>query len=162
MVSRLPDLRCYRKGIFNFSDLENGYSFDKQSGTYSSKSDYEGVNILFHIPFDHSKADDEAANDFMKEKSKKYVSNCDNEYKEYFSNLLSTELTDEQVEKIINTETLIEEHNVSEKDGKYQYVVLNQYQTGSNSSLSSDVVEGKIQLFCDEPVEDGVITQWVY
>lgn len=41
----------------------DAYCFDKQTGEITRNEDYEGVNALFHLPLDESKADEKAADE---------------------------------------------------------------------------------------------------
>lgn len=45
----------------------DAYAYDEQTGEISRKEDYEGLNALFRLPLDASKADPEAAAEYMKQ-----------------------------------------------------------------------------------------------
>jgi len=58
---------CVQSGTF--PDV-NAYRFDESSGEISESEDYEGLNILFSLPVDTSKADPAAAEEYLKQMTK--------------------------------------------------------------------------------------------
>lgn len=55
---------CVCDGPFYNSEA---YQFDEATGAISRKEDYDGLNALFDLPIDPSKADPEAVKDFLKD-----------------------------------------------------------------------------------------------
>lgn len=57
-------------GVVNeFGDEKDAFLYDAQTGEYSVNKTYEGVNALFNLPLDISKADDEKANEILTKSS---------------------------------------------------------------------------------------------
>lgn len=52
--------------VENFGDEVNAYVLNEQDGSYSKNEAFEGISALFKIPFDESKADKAAADEYIK------------------------------------------------------------------------------------------------
>jgi hypothetical protein len=51
--------------VKSFGQELSAFNYDANSGLYSVNPDYDGINALFDLPLDLSKADDVAANDYL-------------------------------------------------------------------------------------------------
>lgn len=50
----------------------NAYNYDEETGDISRNENYPGLNLLFEIPMDESKADEEKANEYIERMKEKY------------------------------------------------------------------------------------------
>lgn len=51
--------------VKSFGQESSAFCYDADSGLYSINTDYDGMNALFELPLDITKADDAAANDYL-------------------------------------------------------------------------------------------------
>lgn len=52
--------------VDSFAEENQAFAMD-ESGKYQKKTDYEGTNFLFDLPLDPAKADEQAAEQYLKE-----------------------------------------------------------------------------------------------
>jgi hypothetical protein len=55
--------------VESFGQETSAFTYDTDTGLYSVNPDYDKMNALFELPLDISKADDEAANNYFKERA---------------------------------------------------------------------------------------------
>ena len=146
---------CVNDGMFYNNDA---YTYDEQSGAISRNEQYQGVNALFTLPLDKSKADKKAAEEYVKQIEDEWNGNGEAEEAEEETaaseagNAISDE-TDataqaakesehwklEDFEK--NTELVKEMELTADADGNYAY----QYEISADG-LASEGVLGKEEL----------------
>lgn len=146
---------CVNDGMFYNNDA---YTYDEQSGAISRNEQYQGVNALFTLPLDKSKADKKAAEEYVKQIEDEWNGNGEAEEAEEETaaseagNAISDE-TDataqaakesehwklEDFEK--NTELVKEMELTADADGNYAY----QYEISADG-LASEGGLGKEEL----------------
>jgi hypothetical protein len=55
--------------VESFGQETSAFIYDPDTGLYSVNPDYDKINALFDLPLDTSKADDEAANNYLRERA---------------------------------------------------------------------------------------------
>lgn len=67
--------------VDSFAEENQAFAMD-ESGKYQKKADYEGTNFLFDLPLDPAKADEQAAEQYLKELEQKMDSEDESDAKE--------------------------------------------------------------------------------
>ena len=162
------------------------FNYDKSTGKITENKDYNGINLLFDIPFDKSKADSEAVEKYLKalEESQKEGDAIDDDAlsdDETADGGLIVDSNEESevpaVEEIVGRAELVGDsvQELTEEDGKYVYKYKNGIEctvypesdfpdgkTGwsDNVMYSEDDSEKSYVLFNRD--EDGTITGSIY
>lgn len=78
-VEKFADREVYLCiGDHGFASI-NDYYYDEKSGEISRKEDYQGINLLFSLPLDKSKADPKAVKEYLKQEELSEVLEQDKE-----------------------------------------------------------------------------------
>lgn len=150
MFADRPVYLCVNDGTFYNNDA---YVYDEESGTISRNEDYQGVNALFSLPLDKSKADKEAAENYVKNFEKDQTEAPEeavSKDKPEEGDTIEIDITSqaaresenwklEDFEK--NTELVKEIEIAPDKEGNYEY----KYEIGEDG-LSSSGTLGKEDL----------------
>lgn len=150
MFADRPVYLCVSDGTFYNNDA---YVYDEESGTISRNEDYQGVNALFSLPLDKSKADKEAAENYVKNFEKNQTEapeEAESKDKPEEGDTIEIDITSqaaresenwrlEDFEK--NTELVKEIEIAPDKEGNYEY----KYEIGEDG-LSSSGTLGKEDL----------------
>lgn len=150
MFADRPVYLCVNDGTFYNNDA---YVYDEESGTISRNEDYQGVNALFSLPLDKSKADKEAAENYVKNFEKDQTEapeEAESKDKLEEGDTIEIDITSqaaresenwklEDFEK--NTELVKEIEIAPDKEGNYEY----KYEIGEDG-LSSSGTLGKEDL----------------
>jgi len=134
-------------GVLDDQFVDNtSYAIDKETGEITPKKDYDGMNILFNLPLDKSKADEEAANKQLAQW--RGDAEGDDAEQEDTEDQEQADEEDWTPEKVMKECSLIKESVQKVKADKDGYVSLNwKYQGGSGSTEM--LVETKDGVFAD-------------
>lgn len=65
-LEKFADKKVYLSITDSRTFDSSAFTFDKTTGSITENKDYEGINLLFEIPYDKSKADPQAAEKYLK------------------------------------------------------------------------------------------------
>lgn len=119
-------------GVSNtvFYDI-NAYEFDEKSGVISKNKNYKGLNLLFDLPLDKNKANNEEANKYLKQLGLQQESSKDDSSNQKADVKIS-------LDEILNKwEKTSEEKVTPDKEGRINY----SYRTSRGASGDGFIVE---------------------
>lgn len=129
-LEKFADKGVWISVVEDFGDETAAYVMDTDSGSYSKNESYEGVSALFKIPFDESKADKTAADQYIKNLEEKMElndteepSDSDTERMEVIDQL-RTELENMTLDEIEVKYKEVKEHEVTAKPDANGYINL--------------------------------------
>lgn len=127
-LEKFADRGVWLSVVENFGDETTAYQMDSKTGSYSKNDSYTGVSALFKMPFDESKADTAAADEYIKSLSDKAVSddkvNDINDNSEALYNKLNEELANISVADIDAKYDEIKDHEVTATPDADGYINL--------------------------------------
>ncbi|SFQ41247.1 hypothetical protein SAMN02910358_01993 [Lachnospiraceae bacterium XBB1006] len=150
-------------------DYADGYQYKEETGEISENESFDGINVLFTMRLDESKADKAAQDAFLQKfaKQKEEVETeevfqvGDKDLQALVNTLYGkTELTSEQVEKIAKCGTPMDSYKVKpDKDGNYQIKTENSYGSsgGSYAKEIFDVGKPRMQYYMYIEDENALI-----
>lgn len=132
---------CVNDGPFYNNDA---YSYDEQSGNISRNEGYQGVNALFTLPLDKSRADKDAAEEYIKNKENEWNGSKETEEAES-QDMEENDITDQAAKEVENwkledfeknTELVKELEIAPNKEGDFEY----KYEIGEDGSGSEGTI----------------------
>lgn len=132
---------CVNDGSFYNNDA---YSYDEQSGNISRNEGYQGVNALFTLPLDKSRADKDAAEEYIKNKENEWNGSKEAEEAES-QDMEENDITDQAAKEVENwkledfeknTELVKELEIAPNKEGDFEY----KYEIGEDGSGSEGTI----------------------
>ncbi len=142
---------CVNDGSFYNNEA---YLYDEASGSIGRNEDYQGVNALFTLPLDKSKADKEAAEKYVKEFEAEWNGEADSEESDNeetkgedsgsgsFLSQVSQEIENWKQEDFDKNAKLIKEMEIApneDGDFEYEYEVENE-DAGSKGTLGMEML----------------------
>lgn len=123
-LEKFADRNVYLSITDSVTFDNSAFDYDKKTGAITENKDYDGINLLFKIPYDKSKADPEAAEKYLKE-----LEESEEESEEEMSEAPSAKEIRERAELV---EDSVQE--VKEENGAYVY----KYKTGIECTVNPE------------------------
>ncbi|MDE7425269.1 MAG: hypothetical protein K2N51_16540 [Lachnospiraceae bacterium] len=141
------------KGLYiSVSDSVPGsdnYQYNEKTGEITRNESYKGINGLFNLPIDKSKADPKAAEKYLKEMEEAMTSDDDTEETDALKNTLMDKVSEWDSKEVEKNADLLEELTQTltpDKDGiahSSAYKLGNSSSVGKGQFLVKDYFEGK-------------------
>ncbi len=140
-------------GIMDGAPSQEKYSFDEKSGEIKSVKDYEGMNMLFELPMDKTKANPEKAEECLRNagvlEEEKTFSDGEQSFEEKYENKTMF-FTTEEIETVLADCVVVEEsrkesEEVKQKNGTfYSYEWKDYHGVVSEKMLQTYSEDGKM------------------
>ncbi|MDO4942775.1 MAG: hypothetical protein Q4E73_08080, partial [Lachnospiraceae bacterium] len=152
-IAECDDLQIFAdKGVYlaamDGPCMREGYTFDQKSGEITAKESYQGLNALFQVSLDSSKADEKKAKDYL-EKLKNKESDSD-DYTESTAVSVDEEKTKgidlNDTKDILKYSKYLkdsEKELTPDKDGMVTYSYQQKFEV---NAMVSQLVEGKSDI----------------
>lgn len=176
--------------VENYGDETAAFTYDEKTGLHCRNKEFAGVNALFELPLDKSKADNKAAEEVfqnIENESKADRKKSDDEpayYMDkgglpigkdsgeemaadlpknikYFTDIYSQMLTEEQIEKLMSYGTIVDEQKFNEKDGRFHVAISNEYMESEGDESAEVYEEGVPQFYFTGASSDSMIAEYL-
>ncbi|MBD5089325.1 MAG: hypothetical protein HDT30_11050 [Clostridiales bacterium] len=127
----------------------NAYQYNEKTGEITRNESYKGINALFNLPIDKSKADPEAAEKYLKEMEEAMTSDDDTDEEDELKNTLMDKVAAWDGKEVEKNADLLEELTqilTPDKDGiahSSAYKLGNSGSVGKGQFSVKDYFEGK-------------------
>lgn len=176
-IEMFADRQIYL-GITEGPDYRQAFDYDEASGLIERNSSFDGINALFKIKLDESKADEKAQQDYLDNFGKaenteleEYTGDSgrapmlengnmfgDNQYINFLFNIDYSKLEEKDKAYIISQSTVLYEDVIEEKDGLFIYSYETDYSAENGYSSADLFEEGKENLQAGSYDQDNYVT----